>query len=209
MENCGVYAIVNTINNHRYIGSSCDIIKRWQRHQEQLRNGNHHSRYLQRAWNLWGGENFEFLFLLQCDRKVRLEREQEYMATHHPEYNMAVQAMGGSYPGVHTGIKRPDMILRNKLHPTRGHTGCLHSDETKAKMSAAWVKRKERGLAENWNNGEGKILSKETRAKIKAAQVGKTMSPETRAKISAALMGHPNYCPSRDKKTGCFVGVIS
>jgi group I intron endonuclease len=137
MTNCGIYIIINLTNGHRYVGSSCNVLLRWQRHQENLRKGNHHSRYLQRAWNLHGENNFKFIFLQECERNVRLEKEQEWMSIFHPEYNMAKQAKGGSYPGVHMGVKRPDVSLKNKTMRSRGHTGCLHSEETRAKMRAA------------------------------------------------------------------------
>jgi group I intron endonuclease len=175
VENCGVYAIINLVNNHRYIGSSCNVLRRWVRHQESLKKGNHHSRYLQRAWNFYGGENFKFLFLLQCDKNVRIEREQEWMDECRPEYNMAIHATGGAYPGVHKGVKRPDNIERNKTFRSRGHTGCLHSPETKKKMSDAWIERRKRGFSE------------ETRRKISIASKKQVLSPEARAKISATL----------------------
>ena len=41
----GVYAIRNTQNGKMYIGESIDIEKRWKNHQEDLDNGNHHSKY--------------------------------------------------------------------------------------------------------------------------------------------------------------------
>jgi hypothetical protein len=92
-----------------------------------------------------------------------------------PEYNMAIHATGGAYPGVHKGVKRPDNIERNKTFRSRGHTGCLHSPETKKKMSDAWIERRKRGFSE------------ETRRKISIASKKQVLSPEARAKISATL----------------------
>jgi plasmid stability protein len=78
-------------------------------------------------------------------------------------------------------------ILHNLTNGGDGASGCIHSPETKAKMSAAHKGKK--------NHNYGKTLSPETRAKISAATKGKTRSPETRAKMSAALKGenHPFY----------------
>ena len=78
-------------------------------------------------------------------------------------------------------------ILRNRTNGGEGHSGAIHTPETKAKMSDA---RKDTPR------------SLETRAKISESLkgenhpfYGKTLSPETKAKISAAMKGEnsPNY----------------
>ena len=86
-------------------------------------------------------------------------------------------------------------ILHNLTNGGDGTSGCIHSPETRAKMSAAHKGKK--------NHNYGKTLSPETRAKISAATKGKTRSPETRAKMSAALKGenHPFYGKSRSPET--------
>lgn len=55
--------------------------------------------------------------------------------------------------------------------------GGKHTEETKAKMSAAWDIRR------------GAPMSPEARAKLGAASKGRVCSPETRAKMSATRMG--------------------
>ena len=60
---CGVYMIKNKVNGKFYIGSSVDIAYRWARHKRQLRNGNHHSIHLQRAWDKYGEASFDFSIL--------------------------------------------------------------------------------------------------------------------------------------------------
>jgi group I intron endonuclease len=195
MSKSGVYAIVNKNNGHKYIGSSDNIYRRWGDHKSTLRRNGHHSTYLQRAWNKYGEDDFMLLVLLECVKEDCRIKEQEFIENLHPEYNIATQAGGGSYPGINAGRKRPDRALLNKLHPSKGHTGCTHSEETRAKMSAAWAERRKRGMSD------------ETRAKIKTAQVGKTMSPEARAKISAALMGHEVTAEMREKSAAKQRGV--
>lgn len=56
----GVYFIRNKINNKFYVGHSIDISKRFLAHKSYLNRGLHHSTYLQRAWDKYGAENFEF-----------------------------------------------------------------------------------------------------------------------------------------------------
>lgn len=75
----GIYKITNTINGRFYIGSAVSISKRWNVHKSQLRNGKHHSATLQRAWNKYGEDAFEFSVVEYVDRERLLEVEQEYI----------------------------------------------------------------------------------------------------------------------------------
>lgn len=59
----GVYKIVNKTNGHFYVGSSVNLNKRFWRHKNELRKDKHHCLFLQRAWNKYGEENFEFVVL--------------------------------------------------------------------------------------------------------------------------------------------------
>jgi group I intron endonuclease len=68
----GVYGIVNKTNGKQYIGSSVNIEIRWQQHKHDLARGLHHSRHLQRAWDKYGGDNFDFV-ILELTGQTRLE----------------------------------------------------------------------------------------------------------------------------------------
>lgn len=56
----GVYSIKNLVNNKIYIGSSTNIKHRFANHKAQLRNNRHYNIHLQRAFNKYKEENFEF-----------------------------------------------------------------------------------------------------------------------------------------------------
>ncbi len=56
IDQIGTYKIVNKINNKIYYGSSKHIKK----HKSQLKNNKHHCLYLQRAYNKYGANNFEY-----------------------------------------------------------------------------------------------------------------------------------------------------
>ena len=75
-------------------------------------------------------------------------------------------------------------ILRNRTNGGEGHSGAIHTPETKAKLSAAH---------------KGKTLSPEHKAKISAAQKGKTLSQETKAKMSDARKDTPRSLETRAK----------
>lgn len=75
----GIYKIENKITNKMYIGSSKNISVRFIHHKSLLENNKHHSLHLQRAWNKYGKENFEFSIIEECSIKILLEREQYYL----------------------------------------------------------------------------------------------------------------------------------
>lgn len=105
MKVSGVYIIKNTHNGKCYIGSSVNIKKRWSEHKWLLNKNSHHSPHLQNAWNFYGGESFIIEVLEECPVYDLLKREQHYIDSILPEYNVSKTA-------------------GNRL-------GCKHSDETK------------------------------------------------------------------------------
>ena len=59
----GIYEILNTINNKRYIGHSKSILKRWEGHLYHLRRGDSLHTHLQSSWNIYGENSFKFSIL--------------------------------------------------------------------------------------------------------------------------------------------------
>lgn len=91
----GVYEIKNKINNKRYIGSTImSFTKRLEHHRCLLRNGTHKNTHLQRAWNKYGEDNFEFNILEVVDKCCTLEIEQDYLDACEDCYNINPLASG-------------------------------------------------------------------------------------------------------------------
>ena len=90
LEISGIYIITNSINGKRYIGSSNCIRKRLWKHRSLLRHNKHENPYLQNAWNKYGEDNFTYSVLEECEIQVLLEREQYYIDTLTPEYNIDI-----------------------------------------------------------------------------------------------------------------------
>lgn len=75
----GIYCIENTINNKKYIGQSVNIKDRWRRHKSELKNNIHDNDYLQKAWNKYGEDCFDFYTLEYCNIDDLNEREKYYI----------------------------------------------------------------------------------------------------------------------------------
>jgi len=73
--NSGIYEIKNIKNNKRYIGSSYQLKYRKRNHFNKLRNNNHPNIYLQKAYNKYGLENFEWRIIEYCNKEQFHEKE--------------------------------------------------------------------------------------------------------------------------------------
>lgn len=93
----GIYQIKNKENNKAYIGSSNNIKYRWYRHAWQLKSNDHYNAHLQRAWNKYGEESFEFVILMLCHKSLLLRCEQWFLDNLNSEYNICTKAFGGDY----------------------------------------------------------------------------------------------------------------
>lgn len=181
----GVYEIVNKTNGVRYVGSSINIKIRFKGHKSHLRKGNHHSEKLQSAWNKYGEDCFEFIFVQECHSQYVVFMEQIFINAHDSAsngYNVAPRA-GNTIGYKHT----PEMIewLSNNR---KGKS--FHTEESlknlKESCIASWTdekKEKQRTIR------TGRKHSEETKAKIAASHIGIRPSDESRKKISEKHKG--------------------
>lgn len=94
----GIYSIVNKTNNKFYIGSAVDIRERIYIHFGKLRKNQHHSSYLQSAYNKYGESNFDVKILSTCPKEYLIKLEQWFIDTQKPNYNICKVA--GSLLGI-------------------------------------------------------------------------------------------------------------
>lgn len=139
----GIYKILNTVNGKFYIGSAIKFYDRFHIHKSHLNNNKHHSRHLQRAYNKYGSDAFEFHIIeiiKDATKEKLLEREQYYLDILKPHYNIRLIADSN------LGIKRSDETKKKqsllKLGKVGPRLGAVVSQETRDKISKTLFGRK-------------------------------------------------------------------
>lgn len=187
----GIYKIRNKINGKYYVGSSVDIRSRWRAHRSRLDKGRHHDTYLQRAWDKYGENNFEFelaeeIVGIEALRSV----EQEYLDEGFERgvlYNVALDAIA-PMAGKHFTEEHCAKLSKANSNPSK---------EIRAKISKA------NSGKSNWMYGRtgkdhpmhGRHHTKEAKRKISKAGRGRKgirFSEEHCANISKAKTGKNN-----------------
>ena len=135
MAQAGIYQIINTVNNKRYIGSAVNLKTREDQHFAHLRRGVHHSSYLQRSYNKYGMDAFVFETLITCHPTMCVWYEQQFLDQLKPEYNVSPTA------GSSLGIKRREDTKEKLRKINLGH---ITSEETKEKLRTAITGKKRR-----------------------------------------------------------------
>lgn len=145
----GVYKIISKVHPERiYIGSAFCLRKRWVEHKGDFRRGNHKNGKLQRHYNKYSLEDFEFVILEKFEFTTNdylLAREQYYIDTLRPWFNICPKA--GNRLGSKNQRPKPPL-----------------SPEALAKMKASLKGR------EVWN--KGKRFSKQSRDKMAKSKIG-------------------------------------
>lgn len=141
-DKAGVYRWINQETGESYVGSARNLTppatKRLRVYYSQsglveILNGS--TSRIFRAWLKYGYSNFRLEILEYCDCDKCLEREQFYLDSLNPEYNILKKAGSSSSLGYkHTKdtIAKLALALKGEKHPMFGK---FHSEETLAQMS--------------------------------------------------------------------------
>ena len=131
MANAGIYCIHNEIDGKCYIGKSVNIPKRWKEHKALLRNGHHHNKHLQNAWDIYGEDSFRFIVLEYAKPEQLGELEIAYISKHNAfgdnGYNFTMGGDGGLL-----GMPKTE---ETRLKISRANKGRQHTPEEKARVS--------------------------------------------------------------------------
>ncbi len=203
MKISGVYKIQSIKKPNRcYVGSSVNIMKRWNGHFNALRNNKHHSPKLQHHYNKYGEEDLQFTILMGCDKNGVIEAEQYFLDALSPYFNMSKIALGScdfrqTQQSIEkrrksmTGKKWTDEMKRRFSEKCKGrpkseaHKKALSislKGNVPTPMCAAAREKmsKERSGKGNpmygkkpWNNGRGDLYTDEYRKKMSDSMLGK------------------------------------
>lgn len=183
----GIYKIQSRIHSDRfYIGSSVNIKKRLSEHKRKLFLNEHDSPKLQDHFNKYSWQDLDYSIVEECEKAQLVEREQYYIDTLKPWFNIC-QIAGNCLGKKHSEeTKRKLKIARNRRAAV---SGWHHSEETKKKWSEM---------------RKGRKLSKETIEKIVSKTKGKKRTEECKKRISESLKGAKHYAyrkPARNRGT--------
>jgi group I intron endonuclease len=204
VKGSGIYQILNKVNGKRYIGSSVNLRKRENAHLWHLKKDLHFNKHLQRAWSLYGVKAFTFEVLeYVSDIELLISREQHYIDTLKPEYNLLPTA--GSMSGFKHSEESRQKISKIQLARYKDpkerektkeiHLGAKRSDETRQRISEAATLRfsdpKEREKIKKAKLG--KKPTEKTLQNMSKSQMGRKHNEETKQKISEAQQGEKNH----------------
>lgn len=148
MIKSGIYKIFNIQTNELYIGSAINLRNRWSKHKWRLKNKKHHSIILQRSFDKYGIDFFKFEVIEYVETDSLIDREQFWIDTYSPAYNV-LQKAGSSKGFKHTEetkIKLREMNLGSK-NPMFGFKYPIKNKDNniinnKFIKSYDWIKKK-------------------------------------------------------------------
>lgn len=186
IQKCGIYSITHVASGKLYVGQSSKMRDRWLFHRSALRRGVHSNRPLQNAWNKYGEAAFAFavLELVALDDALLCEREQYWIDTLKPAYNVAPVA------GTTRGMKHPPRSAEFRERMRAIKTGFKHSEESLARMRAI----------------PGRPLTPEQRAERAARDLSHLRRPESVQKRREKMVGRKQSQAAVEKRRASLIG---
>lgn len=193
----GIYIIKNSINEKVYVGSAICLSKRWTVHKSYLNSNNHHSKRLQRAWNKYGQENFEFIPIQFCGKEDLIKYEQ-YWINHFNSYLAGYNGtpIAGSRLGsTHDEATREKISINRRGKGTganncnygknlTGHTNNMYGKS----VLDIWIERYGPEKANEMWLAKSELLSKKLKGKKGSkGRLGKKNSEYQKAQLSKAI----------------------
>lgn len=126
----GIYRILNKINGNCYIGSSLNVEKRYKHHLSTLRHNSSRCSILQKAFNKYGEDNFEFQVILCCKPEYRLYYEQQLIRELNSQYNVFTNVSDSP-------LRQFTFTEQSKLKMSIAHKGKKLSEQHKHNISLA------------------------------------------------------------------------
>ena len=180
----GIYKITCLVNSKIYIGSTTDLNFRWkQGHLRQLKIGIHYNSHLQNSFDKYIEENFKFEVIEYCEKDQLIIREQHYIDTLKPHFN--IRKIAESNLGLIMSDEQKQALSNHfKGKPNPKNKG-PKSEETKEKLRIKLkgrIRSKE-SIEQGRQKLKGKPKSPEHIEKVRQANLGKKRSEETLQKL--------------------------
>lgn len=160
-------------NGKIYVGSAKNISLRLKAYYNVYHLARVANMHIHRALLKYGYSAFSLSVLEYCSEDNLIQREQYYLDTLKPEYNICTTA--GSTLGKLHSWEAKDKISRTKkgtnLAEANSFHGQTHTEESRKRMTEAKL---------------GKTLSVDTIEKLRVAQAGKKFTEEHKSNLSAA-----------------------
>lgn len=179
----GVYKISNTLcpEGKYYIGYSCNIGKRWGIHKSTLRGGKHCNIRMQRAYEKYGSECFDYEILQECENEEEAKNVElsylEDLAIRDKLYNLHYNSSGGDLMTYHPN---KEQIIERMKNTQKEQI----SKMTKEERQERWGQNGEKnGMYGRTHTDEVKRLYSEMH-KGNTYCLGKKASQETKDKLS-------------------------
>jgi len=182
MKNSTIYKIESKLKPERcYIGSAVDVQQRWRCHLHLLRKNKHDNNKLQNHYNKYGELDLVFIIIEPCFPQFLIIREQFYIDTLKPWFNIAKIA------GSQLGFKHSEETIRNNSLAKIGNKNMLgkhHSKESNEKNRQSHLGKK--------LLFKRKRLSEDDRKKMSENKLGKKRKPFTSEQVNLGEK-NPNY----------------
>lgn len=166
----GIYAICNLVNGKRYIGQTKNLYERQCSHIGKLNRGIHANKHLQRSWNKYGANNFEFVVLEYCEFSQLNERELywiDYYQSNIDGYNIRLD------PVTNRGLKWND-AQRAKMNSIINKDGSWYKNHIIPKST----------MEKAWQASRNKVWTDEERKKHSEILTGTKVSDTTKMHIA-------------------------
>lgn len=174
MKNGSAIYKIETISGF-YIGSTVNWKNRRSQHLSHLRRGIHVNTMLQKAFNKYGEDGLVFSIVEYCNPSDLLSREQFFLDTLKPKYNILREA------GRVTGFVMSEESKAKRLKTMKERYTPEQMSERSRKARAAWT---DESRAKQIKSLTGRKISPEAIEKTRQANIGRPCSPEKKAKLA-------------------------
>jgi group I intron endonuclease len=181
----GIYQIKNMINNKVYIGSTKYFYGRFKRHENNLLLNKHDNSHLQRAWNKYGENNFEFNVIEIVDNEDDLLNREQFWIDNFNSSNSDYGYNILPFAGRTSGVKRTESTKIKLSIAKIGNKNPMYqkevSQETRQRISKSLI---------NMPEDKKKEMLRKRGEKISISQIGRRLSNETKQKMRDKKLGN-------------------